>query len=164
MSNVHIRDEIRPPASWYAWVNSPAREIAMRGQLAAADAAAGDTNIVRAPDGFLRTMSIRDVGAPLAQSAADVYNHFSRLHGDCKDALESLKVEHERILGEMGDPAKKASDSSTVAVDLRSPHAAMLERLQSRDGLTDSERAERTKAVDGGAGEVLDLSHIGASR
>jgi hypothetical protein len=159
-STIQVRDVIQaPPQSWYDWIASPARELAMRGQLAAADAAAGDTSIVRAPDGFVRTLSIRDVGAPLAQSAADVYNHFSRLHGDCKDALESLKVEHERILGEMGDPAKKASDSSTVAVDLRSPQL----RRWAADGLSDEERAA-AKAVDGGAGEVLDLSHIGGPR
>ena len=72
--SIQIRDVVQPPAAWYAWVNSPERAIAMRGQLAAADAAAGDTSIVRAPDGFVRTLSIRDVGAPLTEEddTADV--------------------------------------------------------------------------------------------
>jgi len=131
--SIQVRDVIQPPAAWIAYINSPEREAAMRasGQLAADATDDGDTNVVRAPDGFLRT---RDVGAPPTQQGGtaavlDLRNPHATMN------------ERQRAGGFLpGDPGReagaktaKAADGAGEALDLRHP-AIAAQRLRSGGG------------------------------
>ena len=125
-TTIQVRDVIQPPQAWYDWINSPEREAAMRGQLAAADAAAGDTSAARGVQIADSEHRIRDVGAPLALQDDTIPVLDLR---DPQSAMRQRWAAHDGLLDDERAARAKASDGGAGEVlDLSNLNAGRIGR------------------------------------